>query len=251
MSYEAEIPGTKVTKEQLQIICSRYYFTSQFVAGKQVLEVGCGPGLGLGYLSRGAERVIGGDYAENNLRRAQQHYRGRVELVRLDAHNLPFPDNYFDVVVTMATVIYLKLDSFFKESYRVLKKEGSLVFCIPNKDQPDFQGSPLSKNYFSIPELLLLMDEHFDARFFGAFPVSKALQVTKRRDTIVAKVGEVLTLMPKGERIKEFLSRSLFGTSVLTEEIEDGMTEYIQPEPIYASSLGSQYRVIYTVANTR
>ena len=115
MSYEAEMPGMKVTREQLQIICSRYYFASQFVSGKQVLEVGCGPGLGLGYLSRRAVKVIGGDYAEDNLRCAQQHYRDRIELVRLDAHNLPFKDNCFDVVVAMATVIYLQLDSFFKE----------------------------------------------------------------------------------------------------------------------------------------
>ena len=251
MSYEAEMPGMKVTKEQLQIICSRYYFASQFVSGKQVLEVGCGPGLGLGYLSRRAERVIGGDYAEDNLRRAHQHYRGRVELVRLDAHNLPFEDNCFDVVLAMATVIYLQLDSFFKECYRILKREGSLVFCIPNKDQPDFHRSSLSKNYFSVPELLALMNQHFDARFFGAFPAHKALQVTKRRDAIAAKVGEALALMPKGEKIKEFLSRSLFGTSVLKEEIEDWMVENIQPEPIPEDSPTSQYRVLYAIAHAR
>ena len=251
MSYEAEIPGMKVTKEQLQIISSRYYFASLFVSGRQVLEVGCGPGLGLGYLSLRAERVIGGDYSEDNLRSAQQHYKDRVELTLLDAHNLPFKDNCFDVVLAMATIVYLQLDSFFNECYRVLKKGGCLVFCIPNKEQPDFQRSPLSKNYFSIPELLLLMDEHFDARFFSAFPISKALQVTKRRDTIVAEVGKALTLIPKGERIKAFLNRSLFGTSLLTEEIEDGAVGNIQPKPIYASSLGSQYRVIYAVANTR
>ena len=251
MSYEAEMPGIKVTKEQLQIICSRYYFASQFVSGKQVLEVGCGPGLGLGYLSRKAVKVIGGDYAEDNLRRAQQHYRGRTELVHLDAHNLPFKDNCFDVVVAMATVIYLQLDNFFKECYRILKRGGVLIFCIPNKSQLDFHRSPLSKNYFSVPELLALMDQHFETSFFGAFPVHKALQVTKRRDAIVAKAGKALALMPKGERIKEFLSPILLGTSVLTEEIEDGTVENIQPEPIYEDPLTSQYRVLYAIARTR
>ena len=251
MSHEAEMPGMKVTKEHLQIICSRYYFASHFVSGKQVLEIGCGPGFGLGYLSRKAERVIGGDYAEDNLRLAQQHYKGRVELILLDAHNLPFKDNCFDVVVAMAAVIYFQLGSFFNECHRVLKRGGILVFCIPNKNQPNFHRSPLSKNYFSVPELSALMSQHFDARFFGAFPVHKELQITKRRGAIVAKVSEALALMPKGEEIKGFLSRLFFGTSVLKEEIEDGMVENIQPEPIRDDSSNFQYRVLYAMAFTR
>lgn len=251
MSHEAEMPGMKVTKEQLQIICCRYYFASQFVSGKQVLEVGCGPGLGLGYLSRRAEKVIGGDYAEDNLRCAQQHYKGRVELILLDAHNLPFKDNCFDVVVAVAVVIYLQLDRFFDECYRVLKRGGTLAFCIPNKDQPDFHRNPLSKNYFSIPELSALMSRHFDARFFGAFTAHKELQVIKSRDAIVTKIGKALALMPKGEEIKGFLSRFLFGTSVLKAEIEDGMVENIQVEPIRDDCPNFQYRVLYTVAYTR
>jgi len=252
MSHEAEMPGMKVTKEQLQIICCRYYFASQFVLGKQALEIGCGPGLGLGYLSRKAERVIGGDCAEDNLRLAKQHYKSRVELILSDAHNLPFKDNCFDVVVAMAAMIYLQLDSFFNECHRVLKRGGMLVFCIPNKDRPDFHRSPLSKNYFSVPELSALMGKHFDARFFGAFPVHRELQVTKRSGAIiVAKAGEALALMPKGEEIKEFLSRLLFGTSVLKEEIEDGMVENIQPEPIRDDSPNFQYSVLYAIAYTR
>lgn len=58
---ETEIPGIKVSWDQLQIICHRYYFASKFVLGKRVLEVGCGPGLGLGYLSRNTKQVVGGD----------------------------------------------------------------------------------------------------------------------------------------------------------------------------------------------
>jgi len=251
MSHEAEIPGMKVTKEQLQIICNRYYFASQFVLDKQVLEVGCGAGLGLGYLARKAKRVIGGDYAEDNLRVAQQHYKGRVELTLLDAHNLPFKDNCLDVVVAMAVVIYLQLDRFLDECYRVLKRGGSLVFCTPNKEQPGFHRSPLSQNYLSVPELSALMNRHFDARLFGAFPVRKGLPVIKSRDAIVAKVGKALALLPKGERIKGFLSRFLFGTSVLKEEIEDGMVENIQLEPIPSGSPNFQYRVLYAIANSR
>ena len=251
MSHEAEMPGMNVTKEQLQIICYRYYFASQFVSGKQVLEVGCGAGLGLGYVARRAKGVIGGDYAEDNLRVAQQHYKGRVGLVLMDAHNLPFKDNSFDVVIAMAVVIYFQLGRFFEECYRILKRGGVLVFCTPNKMRPGFHRSPLSKNYLSVPELSALMSQHFDARIFGAFPVHKELQVIKSRDAIVAKVGKTLALMPGGEEIKGLFSRFLFGTSVLKAEIEDVMVENVQLEPVNSDSTAFKYRVLYTIAYTR
>ncbi len=255
MSHEAEMPGMRITREHLQIICCRYYFASQFVSGKQVLEVGCGPGLGLGYLSRRAERVIGGDYAEDNLRLARQHYKGRVELTLLDAHNLPFKDNCLDVVVAMATIIYLQPDRFFSECYRVLKRGGTLVFCTPNKDQPDFHRSPLSKNYFSVPELSALISQHFDASFCGAFPIQRKPQrlVAKYQNAMVTGIGRALTLMPKGIEIKEFINKTILSNKIspLTQEIEDGRVENIQLEPIRDDSPNFQYKVIYAVAYTR
>ena len=83
---ETEMPGTKVNIDPLQIICHRYYFASKFVSGKEMLEVGCGPGIGLGYLSKNAKWVVGGDITKNNLRCAQKHYVAKVELVSMDAH---------------------------------------------------------------------------------------------------------------------------------------------------------------------
>ena len=60
-----EIPRGRVTREQLTRMCTRYYFASKFCEGKDVLEVGCGAGQGLGYLARKARRVVGGDCTEN------------------------------------------------------------------------------------------------------------------------------------------------------------------------------------------
>ncbi len=255
MSYEAEMPGTRVTIGQLQVICSRYYFAAQFVKGKDVLEVGCGPGLGLGYLVRRARRVIGGDYAEDNLKIAWQHYGSQVELVRLDAHHLPFKRSSFDAVVAMATVAYLRVDRFFEECHRVLKKGGALVFCTPNKNQPGFQRSLLSLDYFSIPELSLLLSRHFDAEFFGVFPVPGTAQraITRYTNAAVAGIGRALTLVPRGAGVKDFVSRSILRDSALplAHEIKDGMVEDIKPEPIRADAPDFGHRVIYVVAHVR
>lgn len=94
-----EIPGSKVTREQLARTYNRYCFASKFCEGKDVLEVACGPGLGLGYLAQKAKKVVGGDYTEYLLKLAQEHYRGKIELLRLDAHTLPFKEGTFDVVI--------------------------------------------------------------------------------------------------------------------------------------------------------
>ena len=107
MSLEAAVPGQRYTWEGWQMVCCRYYTAGQFVAGKKVLEIGCGMGRGLGYLSVRAQRVIGGDYSLENLGSAREHYKDNAELLVLDAQSLPFRDNSFEVIVVMEVVQYL------------------------------------------------------------------------------------------------------------------------------------------------
>jgi cyclopropane fatty-acyl-phospholipid synthase-like methyltransferase len=52
-----ELPGSMVTREQLARLYHRYHTAGRYAAGKRVLEVACGAGLGLGYLVRTAESV--------------------------------------------------------------------------------------------------------------------------------------------------------------------------------------------------
>jgi SAM-dependent methyltransferase len=45
-----------------------------------VLEIGCGAGLGLGYLARFARKVVGGDIEEKNVSLARQFYKDRPNI---------------------------------------------------------------------------------------------------------------------------------------------------------------------------
>jgi len=249
------MPGDKRTKEQLQMICCRYYIASQYVRGKQVLEVGCSTGLGLGYLGRRAKNVIGGDYSEDNLRCAHQHYRGRLELLLLDAHELPFNDSCFDVMIAMEVIQYCHLEKFFNECYRVLKRNGTLALCIPNKDAPGFYRSPLSHRYHSVPELLSSLNRHhFDAELFGAFPIPRGATQQKLRAAMIVSVGKALDLMPKGMEIKDFLNKIVLGKNmVLKEELEDEdmMVENFQLVPLPGDSRDFQYRILYAIAHAQ
>jgi len=252
MSHEAGMPGDKRTREQLQMICCRYRTAAQYIQGKQVLEVGCGTGLGLGYLSRRAKSVVGGDYSEDNIRCTQRHYGNRENLLLLDAHALPFKNGCFDVVIAMEVIQYFHLGRFLSESYRVLKQGGTFVLCIPNQDVPGFHRSPHGRDYYSAPELLTLLNQHhFDTELFGAFPILRGATQQKLLAAMIVGGGRVLDLIPKGQRFKEFLNKIILGKNiVLKEELvdDDMMVESFQLVPLSGDSPDFKYKILYAVA---
>ena len=58
-SIITEFPGLKATQEQIQRMYQRYCFIREFAQGKDVLEVACGAGMGLGYIAKVANAVTG------------------------------------------------------------------------------------------------------------------------------------------------------------------------------------------------
>ena len=256
MSHEAAIPGVKVNSEQLQMIWCRYYTASQYVQGKQVLEIGCGTGLGLGYLGKTAKNVIGGDYSEDNLRCAHRHYGERIELLLLDAQKLPFKDNSFDVVVAMEVIYYLThLDDFFEECHRVLRKGGILCLCLPNQDIPGFHASPLSHKYYSAPDLLGLLSQHnFDTEIFGAFPISRSPAWERVRAAAIVTAGKFLGIIPKGKEVKEYLNQIILAkTIVVKPELEgsDMIAENLKLTSILCDYPDYRHRILYAITHAR
>lgn len=246
-----EIPGVGASAEQISRLFHRYRFASDFCAGKDVLEVACGSGIGLGYIAKTAKKVVGGDIDDNNLKLAREHYKGRgnVEICRLDAHSLPFADGSFDVVVFYEAVYYLARPAeFFGEVKRVLRKGGVFIICSVNKDWSDFNPSPLSVRYFSVPELCSLLKERFcSVNFFAAF---SAVDNTFRGRvaSLIKRAAVSLHMIPKTMKGKEIFKRIFFGRLVaLPAEISDGMSEYALPVPIYGDARNGDYKVVYAV----
>lgn len=256
MSHEAAIPGMKLSSEQLQMICCRYYIAAQYVKDKRVLEVGCGIGMGLGYLGRTARRVVGGDYSEENLGYTHQHYGGKVELLLLDAHELPFNGGSFDVVVATEVIEYLaRLNDFFRECYRVLDENGILILCLPNKDAPGFRRSPLSAGYYSASELFgLLSRQGFNAEISGAFPIMRGSTWEGVRAAVIVAVGRILDAMPGGKKVKGFLNSIILGKTIAVKpELTDSdmVVGNFTLVPVPSSSPDYRHRILYAVARKR
>lgn len=254
-SFEAESPGQTATAEQLQMICLRYYTATQFVQGKTVLEIGCGPGIGLGYLAKkGARRVVGGDYSEANIRLAQKHYKGRMNLAILDAQNLPFKDNCLDTVVLFEVIYYLPYpDKFLNECQRILKNNGTLIICLANKDLPGFRRSTLSTRYFSVPELsALLSQNNFKTEILGAFPVRSGSIIQKLRAGLMLMVSNSLNYVPGGKKVKSILNKIVLGkTIVIKEEVadEDMVVDNLKLTPIPSNIPNFGHKILYAIAH--
>ena len=249
-----ELPGSQATREQQARLYHRYHTAGRYSGGKRVLEVACGAGLGLGYLARTASSVIGSDYTENLLRMAQSHYRGRVPLVRLDAHHLPLRDRVFDLVVVFEAIYYMaQAEQVIAESRRVLSGGGTLLIGTVNKDWSEFTPSLLSTRYFSVPELRDLLIRHGfgDLEFFGAF-LTMAGSPKQKIISFIRRVAVALHLVPKTLGGREHLKRLFYGSlTPLKPEVEDGMAELDPLIPIPNEAPNAQYKIIYAVARAQ
>ena len=233
------------------MLYTRYHWAGALSQGKDVLEVACGPGVGLGYLARHARSIVGGDYDERLLRRAQAHYHYRVPLLRLDAQALPFADRAFDVVVMFEALYYLvRPEEFFREARRVLRPGGAVLVCLPNREWAGFNPSPFRHRYFSASELRsALAAAGFAPRLFGGFPaVSGTL-----RDRILLAVRRAAVKMhvvPKTMKGKELVKRLLYGRLVpVPPEVHDGMAELSRLAPIDMGADTPPFRVLYAAGH--
>jgi len=248
-----EVTGGGMSHEQMTRMCTRYYFAANYCDGKDVLEVACGAGQGLGYLAKKARSVVGGDCTETLVECAQGHYRGRVDTPLLDAHKLPFKNDTFDVVILFEAIYYLtEQERFLDECKRILRPKGAILICMPNKEWSGFNKSPFSTRYFSASEMRsFLMQNGFDVELFGDCPIP-AESVKDKLIAIIRKKAVDLHLIPKTMKGKESLKRIFFGK--LTKqpaEIEEGMSQYCQPVQIKSDSSNPPYKVIFTVAHKR
>jgi len=112
------------------------------LAGREVLEVGCGRGGGAAYVAQRFDvaRLAGVDFSEQAVRFASEHHRDpRLRFIQGDAEQLPFPDASFDAVLNVeSSHCYPSVPRFLAEACRVLRPGGALLFAdLRMKDQID------------------------------------------------------------------------------------------------------------------
>jgi SAM-dependent methyltransferase len=245
-----EVTGEAVSREQIQRMLTRYHWARTFCENREVLELACGSGQGLGYLARGAKKIVGGDYSADLLRIARNHYQNRVPLLRLDAQTIPFRDESFDVVLLYEAIYYLPdREAFARECHRVLRSHGVLLLCTANRDLPDFNPSPYSFFYPNPPDLVeWLRPLGFQVECFADSPVNYG----NRKQKILSEVKKKMVrfdLMPKTMAGKKIFKRLVFGKLVaLPPELTEDMGLPPNPYPISSERKDTLHKVIFALA---
>lgn len=244
-----EIPGSGASREQIDMLRTRYDLAARLVKGREVLEAACGPGAGLGYMARHAARVVGGDFDEDLIRLARDHYRDRIELHRLDAQALPFTEGSFDAVLLLEAIYYLPgADTFISEARRVLRPGGILVLCSANREWPLFNPSPFSQRYYAAEELRdLLQSAGFQPELLAGFP-DASLGWKSRLFRALRKSAVSLHLIPRTMGGKEKIKRLLYGTlHSLPQELTESIGEVHPLVPVPAGQAVRGHKVIYAI----
>jgi len=245
-----ELPGSYVSQEQIDRICNRYYWAGKYCHNKDVLEVACGTGQGLGYLSKIAKSLNAGDYSEKILEIARKHYGNRITLKQFDAQNLPYKDNSMDVIILFEAIYYLSsAEKFISECRRVLRDGGKVLIATANKNLYDFNPSPYSYKYYGVVELKeLFTKQGFIVEFYGNTPID-ILSLQQKLFRPVKKWAVKFGLVPKTLEGKRIIKRLIFGRLVkMPAEIKENMVPFIEPTKLSSSQPDNKHKVIYCVA---
>ena len=243
--------GELVSQAQVDRFIQRYVWAGEFSRGKDVLELACGTGPGLGYLQKISRKLVAIDISEKVLAVAREYYGNRVDLRLRDACNTGLEECSFDIVILFEAIYYLSdVDVFFTEVSRLLRPGGKLLLATANKDLYDFNPSPYSHRYFNPPELSEILRRHgFESSFFGGGAVSNVdfiTRVIRATKQFAAHRG----LIPGTMRAKRFLKRIFFGPLVVMPlELNPEGCVYTAPVPIPAYEPDLHHLVLYCVAS--
>ncbi len=123
--FDKYYAGRKFSRGQYKELIEQHV-----VSGGRLLDAGCGRDLEFSREFASDVQVIGVDLEEKLDTRNQRS----PFALRGDLEKLPFPPNYFDLIISRSVVEHLQNPlAVFREFQRVLKPGGRIVLSTPNK----------------------------------------------------------------------------------------------------------------------
>lgn len=132
---------------------ARYCWARGLVAGRKVLDAGCGAGWGTALLATHAREAVGIDHLPFAIADARRESANRASFRQGDLQQLPFADDEFDVVVCFEAIAQVAdPELVFDELARVLRPNGLLLVSSPNRGAYP-PGNPLHLSELTSDEL--------------------------------------------------------------------------------------------------
>jgi len=126
---------------------------------KKILDLGCGAGRHLVYLSKCGFEMYGMDISDFGLEEARRRLRQaglKAELKKSDMTTIPYPDGFFDAVISFWVIYHNALKGMretVSEVYRVLNKDGLTFLTFQSKRSYKYRrGKKVEKDTFILEE---------------------------------------------------------------------------------------------------
>lgn len=114
-----------------------YDFAKPLVAGKRVLEIGCGTGYGLEYFNQSYAQYVGMDIDVELLCSVSERYRNTassVSLLAADIADTPLQAHSFEVILSFQVIEHMAdAVGFLGQAARLLRPGGHLLITTPNR----------------------------------------------------------------------------------------------------------------------
>lgn len=148
---------------------SRYLFAMKYAMDKDVLDLGCGTGYGIKFMSYVAKSIVGIDKDEEvvknykDLDSAQTQCNVNFQIVNL---NTSTPVNYnagqYDLITAFEFVEHVRHPlNLIKLAYDSLRPGGILIASVPNEAQEGRGVSIYHNHIFDLNKLRLIMESQF------------------------------------------------------------------------------------------
>jgi SAM-dependent methyltransferase len=177
------------------------------VAGRRVLEIGCGAAAAARWLATQGAKIIAGDLSAGMLRHAREAAEKtgvRVPLVQCDAMALPFPAESFDIVCTAFGAVPFVDDSarVMREVFRVLRPGGRWAFSVTHPMRWIFLDDPGEGG-------LVAVHSYFDRTPYVEYDDGHVASYVEHHRTL-------------GDRVRELVAAGFILTDIIEPEWPEG-----------------------------
>lgn len=122
-----------------------------------VLDIGCGGGMAVDYMSDFVNKVYGVDYSKAAVEKAAKKNftkikNGKVRIIQANVDELPFEPESFNYITAFETIYFWEnLPKNLADIYKLLKPEGKLIIALEA-----YKENGAIKNYSSVLDCLNL-----------------------------------------------------------------------------------------------